>query len=43
MSDVLRRFLDGRRARATSPQLQQLVPEVTSAIGKFQSAATTTG
>lgn len=42
VSDVLRRFITAAAAGDIA-QLQQLVPEVTSAIGKFQSAATTTG
>ena len=35
---MLRRFVDRGREPATSPRLQELVPEVTTAIGKFQAA-----
>lgn len=42
VSDVLRRFITAAAAGDIA-QLQKLVPEVTTAIGKFQSAATGTG
>ena len=42
VSDVLRRFVTAAAAGDIST-LQQLVPEVTQAIGKFQSAATNVG
>ena len=42
VSDVLRRFITAAAAGDIAG-LQKLVPEVTSAIGKFQAAATNTG